>query len=476
MYYLPNGTDSTYTFAPPQAGYYYFTLTATSADGTVTAEDFGYSLYVPNTTGTPPIGGFTTAGIPSDILAGHSITAAILADDASGNPLDGYTGPISVQISDSQNNTIYSTTGNFDSSQFTLGPVTLSNTGTLPVTDTITITAGTTTVSLPIVVHPVSEFVATENSLTVAEQTPFDISFAAEDDRGVFDSNYTGSAKLAYIDNQGAHDLSDGFQAVSGGMVTFHNVVLPGGGVYLLEAVSADGNVVGNFYVDSQGIDLSAVVMSTADSGAGSLRQALLDAAADTSGQQFAIQFALPAGSQTINLQSPLPTPTDPLMFSLDATQNVTIVGSSSTALNNGQSFTLSGVGSLTFVGGIDGTGSLVVDAGGNLTAGSIVQNTLSIGAGATVTIAPSGGSMNASTAAAAAGTDVAATSSLSPAAAARLAAVRAQRLAALLLAENAVFNRRHQRFDRSRPNNGCRHFRRRNSRADGRVRRQHTP
>ena len=238
MYNLPNGTSSTYTFTPPQAGYYYFSLTATSADGTITAEDGGYSLYVPDTTGTPPIGGFTTAGIPSDILAGHSITATILAEDADGNPLGGYTGPISVQISDSQNNTIYSTSGNFDASQFTLGPVTLNNTGTLPVTDTITITAGTTTESLPIVVHPVSQFVATENSLTVAEQTPFSISFAAEDDRGAFDSSYSGSAKLIYSDQQGEHDVGGGFQAANGGMVTFQNVVLPSGGVYLLEAVT----------------------------------------------------------------------------------------------------------------------------------------------------------------------------------------------------------------------------------------------
>ena len=76
-------------------------------------------------------------------------------------------------------------------------------------------------------------------------------------------------------------------------MVAFQNVVLPSGGVYLLQAVSADGNVVGNFFVDSQGIDLSAPVMNTADSGAGSLRQAMLDAAADTSGEQYTIEFAL---------------------------------------------------------------------------------------------------------------------------------------------------------------------------------------
>ena len=118
-------------------------------------------------------------------------------------------------------------------------------------------------------------------------------------------------------------------------------------------------------------------------------------------------------------------------MLSLDATQKVTIVGSSPTAWNRAlQSFTVAGVGSLTFVGGIEGTGNLVVDAGSNLTADSIVQNSLSIAAAATVTIAP-GGSMNASTAAAGSTTDVAATSAPSQVALARSAAVRAQRLAA---------------------------------------------
>ena len=253
-YNLPDGTAATYTFTPPQSGYYYVNLTATSADGSVTVTDYGNYLYVPSAAvGTGPIGAFTIGGIPSDILAGQAVTATILADDASGNPLDGYTGPISVQITDSQNNTIYSTSGNFDPSQFTLGPITLNAVGTSSTTDTITITAGSATVSLPIVVHPVSQFVPLQNPLTVAEQTPFSLSFAAEDDRGVFDANYSGSARLVYTDQQGEHDLSGGFQAVSGGVVAFQNVVLPSGGVYLVQAVSADGNVVGATFVDSQG-------------------------------------------------------------------------------------------------------------------------------------------------------------------------------------------------------------------------------
>ncbi len=124
---LPNGTGSTYTFTPTQPGEYFFTLTATSTDGTITAIDQSYELDVTAaTTGTPPISAFDIAGIPTDIVAGHSFTATILADDANFNPLQGYTGPISIKITDPQNNTIYSTSGNFDPSEFTLGPVTLN--------------------------------------------------------------------------------------------------------------------------------------------------------------------------------------------------------------------------------------------------------------------------------------------------------------------------------------------------------------
>ena len=89
--------------------------------------------------------------------------------------------------------------------------------------------------------------------------------------------------------------------------------------------------------------------------------------------------------------------------------------------------------------GDIDGTGNLVLAAGSDLTATSIIQNSLVIGAGATLTIAPSGGSMDASAAAANAGAaNAAATSTLSQNAIARLAAVRAARLAALLAASSA--------------------------------------
>jgi RHS repeat-associated protein len=134
-------------------------------------------------------------------------------------------------------------------------------------------------------------------------------------------------------------------------------------------------------------------VTSTSDSGPGSLRQALLDAAG-APGQTHTIQFALPAGSQTISLLSSLPDVTDPLIALVDATQNVTIDPSSATAWNDNSSLTLTGAGTLTISGGIEGTGNLTVNAGNSLTAGHIIQSALVIGgtAGspATVTIAAS--------------------------------------------------------------------------------------
>src|SRR5205807_1752476 len=63
-------------------------------------------------------------------------------------------------------------------------------------------------------------------------------------------------------------------------------------------------------------------VTNASDSGPGSLRQALLDAAASP-GSSHTISFTLPAGPQTINLLTPLPAVTNPLILALDASQNV---------------------------------------------------------------------------------------------------------------------------------------------------------
>jgi hypothetical protein len=189
-------------------------------------------------------------------------------------------------------------------------------------------------------------------------------------------------------------------------------------------------------------------VTTTADSGPGSLRQAILDANG-TPGTPDTIQFELPAGPQTINLLTPLPAATDLLTVSLDATQNVTVVPSSASAWNNNNSLTVTGAGMLTLRAGIEGPGNLTVNAGSSLTANHIVQSALVIGgtAGspATVTIAASDSSGNPLIFAAAASSRNSSVSALSNSVAGnagteatlaeRLAAIRARRLAQQLTA-----------------------------------------
>jgi beta-glucanase (GH16 family) len=170
-------------------------------------------------------------------------------------------------------------------------------------------------------------------------------------------------------------------------------------------AVTAHDNAVLNEATFGNVEVLSAQVTNNLDGGPGSLRQALLDAAA-IPGVTHTIRFTLPAGSQIINLLTPLPTIGDPFVALLDSTQNVTVALSPATVWNNNNSLTLNGAGALTVRGGVDGAGNLAVSAGGTLTANQIVQNALAIGgtAGnlATLTIAASDASGNPLTAAAA--------------------------------------------------------------------------
>jgi hypothetical protein len=164
-------------------------------------------------------------------------------------------------------------------------------------------------------------------------------------------------------------------------------------GQYLLSVVAngiASTSV--NVYAASGVVELLTVLNGN-DNGPGSLRQAISNANG-TPGATQTITFALPAGPQTINLLTPLPAANDPLTLSLDATQNVMIALSSASAWNNNNPLTVTGAGTLTLSGGIEGPGNLTVDAGSSLTANYIVQSALVIGgtegSPATVTIAAS--------------------------------------------------------------------------------------
>jgi hypothetical protein len=162
-----------------------------------------------------------------------------------------------------------------------------------------------------------------------------------------------------------------------------------------LAVTSRNNNLIGGATLTDVGI-VTTQVTNNSDSGTGSLRQALLNAATIPGPPQM-IQFALPAGSQTISLLSPLPAIAQPLVLTLDSTQHVTIAFGKT--WSNNSSLSLSGGGTLTLGAAIDGTGNLTIAAGSALTINHIVQNTLAIGGAAgnaaTVIIAPSDASGN---------------------------------------------------------------------------------
>jgi autotransporter-associated beta strand protein len=143
-------------------------------------------------------------------------------------------------------------------------------------------------------------------------------------------------------------------------------------GTYSL-TLAADANVAdsnGGFLTSGANtsfvVNVPVVVTATADSGLGSLRQALLDMAG-APGLTHTIDFELPAGSQVIDLLSPLPAVADPLVAALDTTQHVIITASSGAAWDEFHAVTKNGNGTLTLgaTGRFDGD---IAVAGGMLT------------------------------------------------------------------------------------------------------------
>jgi autotransporter-associated beta strand protein len=129
---------------------------------------------------------------------------------------------------------------------------------------------------------------------------------------------------------------------------------------------------------------MAVTVTNVNDSGPGSLRQAILDANG-MPGPTHNITFAIPAGPQTINLLSPLPPATTvPDVVLLDATQNVTIVSPSASALDNVGNLTKTGAGTLTISQANNLTGNIQVD-GGSFRINNAVAPTLASGIAATV-------------------------------------------------------------------------------------------
>jgi Right handed beta helix region len=162
------------------------------------------------------------------------------------------------------------------------------------------------------------------------------------------------------------------------GLAMFDNLSIDVAGTYRLKA-SAVG--VTDATSDPFSITASLVVTTTADSGTGSLRQAILTANAISGGSAIPITFNIPGTAPfTILPQTPLPTITRPM--SIDATTQpgyagmpiVMINGTGSPAVMNG--FTVTGGSSLIrgfWIGGFKGYGILLQTGGGNQIAGNYI-------------------------------------------------------------------------------------------------------
>ncbi len=137
----------------------------------------------------------------------------------------------------------------------------------------------------------------------------------------------------------------------------------------------------GGLAITTTGADPYAVT-NTNDSGAGSLRQAVINANGAL-GVVHTITFALPTGPQTINLQTPLPAITDPMIAAVDATQNVTIL-SSGGATDSFATVVKTGDGILAF-GEISHVGGSLQVSGGLLRLISGGIPTFATGTGVTV-------------------------------------------------------------------------------------------
>ena len=251
---IAQGNQASISLTLPSSPFnqYYVYLTVTSQDGLVLAYDLYTIQGIENapTDPTPGLAQFGVAGVPGDISTGQSFSGDLTAQDASGNFLAGFSGPASIQITDNHSNPLATLSGVFNGGHFAIPTQVLVNAGSTSVIDTLTITSGGISMQLPIVVHPVSRFAAiVQDPIIAGIGHPFDFTVQAEDDRGVFNSGYSGFVHLTYTDAGGTHDVGSGYHAATNGIVTFTNIVLPALGTYSLQASSADGLVVGNFSV-----------------------------------------------------------------------------------------------------------------------------------------------------------------------------------------------------------------------------------
>ncbi len=162
---VAESSDPAVTFTPEWPGTYYVSLVATSADGALYVSD-NFEFQVPDT--SPPGGELAqvaVAGLPSEVAAGSPIDLSVVAEDAVGTLLDGYDGPVTVQVVDDLGTTVFFSGDNFSDGTFSIVIPGLAAHGLVPITETLTITTGNVVDEESFVVHPVTQFVTARSTV-----------------------------------------------------------------------------------------------------------------------------------------------------------------------------------------------------------------------------------------------------------------------------------------------------------------------
>jgi hypothetical protein len=284
-----------------------FTVTATAAGG------FSTSMPYALTIDPAAVAAFTVTGFPSPVTAGVAGTVFVAATDAFGNVATSYAGTIALSSTDP----LAALPGN---ASLTAGTGTLSATFTTAGTQSLTVsdTADPTVTGSQsgIVVSPAAAtHLLITGPSTVTAGTAFSITVQAADAFGNLAAGYQGTVTFSSTDNDPGVVLPPDytFMASDNGVHVFTDGVIlrTAGSLALTATDTMDSSIHGSTSnVVSPPVFL---VTTTLDGGPGSFRQAVLDA--DAMAGPVIIRFAIDMGIQTINLESPLPAITEPVMI-----------------------------------------------------------------------------------------------------------------------------------------------------------------
>ena len=146
------------------------------------------------------------SGVPAETNSGDAFTATVAAEDSGGQTLTDISDPVLVAITDANGINIASFPGAFANGQFqfSVPQNTLINTGSEPITDTLTITADSITQQLSIVVDPASlgNF-SIGLSGTPAAGKPFTVFVYAFDANLTYLPDFSGPVSVQITDPEG---------------------------------------------------------------------------------------------------------------------------------------------------------------------------------------------------------------------------------------------------------------------------------